>query len=127
MNTDLTALAELLALVCFYRRHHQQDVAIQLLTDIVHLDNSMERTERERLRAVVLYNLAELYSESPNCALIAQELYQEAASIWNDIQPGNPLSMLWFSDALQKLQEETDRLILLGHRQQEEEIRHDAA
>jgi hypothetical protein len=70
--------------------------------------------------ALVQYNLAELYYDQGN-QIVAEDLYKRAAETWNQVDPRNPINMLWYSGALTQLQEESDRLIALAHRDEPEQ------
>lgn len=112
--SDLQCLAELLYLVVYYKRRGQPDLAIQLLQDFIKID--AERQYRPtRILSIALYNLAELCREEGDRILVAK-LYRQAVDLWNEIEPHDRLNILWYQDAIQRLQEESNGLILWGAR-----------
>lgn len=121
---DLKCLAELLYLVSFYKRHNQTDVAIPILQNFIkQFGKEACRLKDKRVLALSLYNLAELLTDEGD-RLIARELYNRAVDLWNEIDPDNRSSTLWYQGACQRLQEETDRLILWGGRIAKEDRRY---
>lgn len=114
---------ELLYMAAIYRRRQYHDLAIKLLNELIEFEERSGIPDKTCL-SLGLYNLAEVYSDQGN-DFKARPLYARAAELWHSQWGRDPLSILWYSESLQGLQVETERLTELA-RDHEQKRKHAA-
>lgn len=102
-------LAEVVSMARIYVRHGRFDLARKLLRDFILMEEKLA-TPRAYVLAIALYNLGEVYSDHGNY-LIASDLQHQAAQQWESRFPEKSVDLLWYSNTLQDLEHETDRLL----------------
>jgi hypothetical protein len=118
MPEHLEPLTELLYMAFVYRKRHYDSLAIKLLTQLIRFEETSIRPDRARL-ALGLYNLAEIISDQGNYDG-SHSLFDRAAELWHDACMSAPLNVLWYIEALQGLQAETDRLTKLAENREQQ-------
>ncbi|GEM_PF-2833297 len=103
MGLQARAIDEIICLARIYRKRGLFDLAIRVLQGAI-----AGSAEEDLDLALCFYNLAAAYEDEGNY-FAAQTFYKDAVAVWEKLNPADSLSALWYSDALKKLQELSDR------------------
>lgn len=98
-------------MACLYRRRGKLRLAEGLFRDLLSMQQAAFGMSSKEV-AMTMYQLAELYSDQQQYQR-AKRFYAKSAEIWQALGLNNE-SILWYSDALLKLQHMSDEVNQAG-------------
>ncbi len=100
-------LFEMTGIASVYRKRGMYELAETLYRKV------LAASPESKQGAIALYGLGELYSDQGRYPE-ATDYFKRAVAIWETLHPVDARSMLWYMDALTKLQDAVERNAKLG-------------